>query len=139
MTDSEIIKDLKNLASYTGFNEKRSETLKNTINLIERQQSEIERLNKEVDRLSQDALYHDGQVADAIKEFAEKVHNEIEEAVESNYRVKEERVAKTDDYGDSFVSWVDGKIIALRGIDEYMEELLEKMMGGKDGKIQSNI
>lgn len=40
---------------------------------IEAQNAEIERLNKEVDRLSQLVLYHDGDVADAIKEFAERL------------------------------------------------------------------
>ncbi len=40
---------------------------------IESQKVEIERLHKEVDRLSQVVLYHDGEVADAIKEFAERL------------------------------------------------------------------
>ena len=35
--------------------------------------AEIDRLNKEVDRLSQCVLYHDWQIADTIKEFGEKV------------------------------------------------------------------
>ena len=43
--------------------------------------AEVERLYKEVDRLSQCVLYHDGQIADAkaeaIKEFAEKVKTAI--------------------------------------------------------------
>lgn len=50
---------------------------KNALDLINRQKAEIERLNKEVDRLSQCVLYHDGQIADAraeaITEFAERV------------------------------------------------------------------
>ena len=46
---------------------------KYVIDLIDRQQAEIERLNKEVDRLSQCVMYHDGQIADAIKEFAERL------------------------------------------------------------------
>lgn len=44
---------------------------------IEEQEAANERLNKEVDRLSQVVLYHEGQIAEAkaevIKEFAEKV------------------------------------------------------------------
>ena len=40
---------------------------------LNRQKAEIERLNKEVDRLSQCVMYHDGQVVDAIKEFAGKI------------------------------------------------------------------
>lgn len=66
--------------------------------LINRQKAEIERLNKEVDRLSQCVLYHDGIVsdlekdlfnakADAIKEFAEAVkiefYREFDEVIPS--------------------------------------------------------
>jgi hypothetical protein len=47
------------------------------IDLINRQRAEIERLAKEVDRLSQCVLYHDGQIADAIKEFAERLKTEM--------------------------------------------------------------
>ena len=54
------------------------------LELVDRQRAEIERLNKEVDRLSQCVLYHDGIVSDlekdvfnakaeAIKEFAERL------------------------------------------------------------------
>ena len=54
------------------------------LELADRQRAEIERLNKEVDRLSQCVLYHDGIVSDlekdvfnakaeAIKEFAERL------------------------------------------------------------------
>lgn len=45
--------------------------------IIRDKNAEIERLNKEVDRLSQIVLYHDGHIADAraeaIKEFAERL------------------------------------------------------------------
>ena len=42
-----------------------------TLQIVEKQQADIERLNKEVDRLSQCVLYHDGQVVDAVKDFGE--------------------------------------------------------------------
>ena len=45
---------------------------KQVLDINDRQKAEIERLHKEVDRLSQCVMYHDGQVVDAIKEFAEK-------------------------------------------------------------------
>lgn len=54
-------------------------TAKNAIDLIKRYKAEIERLNKEVDRLSQCVLYHDGQILDAIKEFAERLKMRIDE------------------------------------------------------------
>ena len=45
--------------------------------IIKEKNAEIERLNKEVDRLSQIVLYHDGHIADAraeaIKEFAKRL------------------------------------------------------------------
>lgn len=47
--------------------------MKDALDLINRQQAEIERLNEEVDRLSQCVLYHEGHIADAIKEFADKL------------------------------------------------------------------
>lgn len=43
------------------------------LDLINRQQAEIERLNKEVDRLAQCVLYHDGQISDAIKDFWSRI------------------------------------------------------------------
>ena len=49
--------------------------------IIRDKNAEIERLNKEVDRLSQIVLYHDGHIADArveaIKEFAERLKKEM--------------------------------------------------------------
>ena len=103
MTDNEIIKAFKDFLieqvdGYTDhvetggeryeFIEKELELLKETDNLINRQKAEIERLNKEVDRLSQFVLYHDGIVSDlekdvfnakakAIKEFAERLKKEL--------------------------------------------------------------
>ncbi len=38
---------------------------------------EFERLSKEVDRLSQCVLYHDGHIADAIKEFVERLRIDL--------------------------------------------------------------
>jgi hypothetical protein len=60
------------------------EEAKTLLALINRQKAEIERLNKEVDRLSQCVLYHDGIVSDlekdlfnakseATKEFSERL------------------------------------------------------------------
>ena len=49
-------------------------------------QAENERLNKEVDRLSQCVMYHDGHIVDAIKEFAENVVTALDERVSENIR-----------------------------------------------------
>ena len=47
--------------------------MEHALDLINRQKAEIERLNKEVDRLSQCVLYHEGQIIDAVEEFAERL------------------------------------------------------------------
>ena len=49
--------------------------------IINRLKAENERLNKEVDRLSQCVMYHDGQIADVIKKFAERLTDRICENV----------------------------------------------------------
>lgn len=90
MTDSEIVKaleccvcadgvsscgDCPRLDASFGANTAQCTEglIGDALDLINRQQAEIERLNKEVDRLSQLVLYHDGDVVDAVKEFAEAV------------------------------------------------------------------
>lgn len=45
------------------------ELCKYTDAIIVAQKLEIERLNKEVNRLSECVLYHDGQIVDAVKDF----------------------------------------------------------------------
>ena len=52
--------------------------------------TEIERLNKENDRLSQCVMYHDGQIVDAkseaIKEFAERLETALDERASEKIR-----------------------------------------------------
>lgn len=69
--------ECKNCA-YKGFNfpKCREEVAKCAIELVNEQNKEIEKLNKEVDRLSQCVMSHDGQVYDAIKNFAEMLKTE---------------------------------------------------------------
>ena len=73
--------------------------------------------------------------ADAVKEFAERVYTEIKDAMESNYKAKEERVAKCKKYGipicpeDGFLMYCDGKNHALSGIDYFIDNLVKEMVG----------
>ena len=46
--------------------------IRSALDLINRQKAEIERLNKEVDRLYQCVLYHNGQIVDTVNEFADR-------------------------------------------------------------------
>ena len=84
LTDAEIVKALEcccvSECDECPYDEQTAcvEVMKEgTLALINRQKAEIERLQKEVDRLSQCVLYHDGQIVDAIKEFAERVKEYI--------------------------------------------------------------
>lgn len=44
---------------------------------VEDKDAEIERLNKEVDRLSQVVLYNDGVIVDIIKEFSQRARDQL--------------------------------------------------------------
>ena len=64
-------------------------------------------------------------------EVARKICCEIEEeivaALESNYKAKAERLSKPNiEMADEFVAYCDGKILALRGIEGFVEELKMK-------------
>ena len=73
--------------------------------------------------------------AEAYKEFAEKVQGEIDDAIHSNYNAKEERQAKCKKFGipidaeDSFLMYCDGKIKALSGINSYIDNILNEIIG----------
>lgn len=79
MTDNDIIKALECCAGERPCNDDcpgnkvGCELEKYVLKLIKSKDAKIERLNKEVDRLSQCVMYHDGQIADALKEFAERL------------------------------------------------------------------
>lgn len=145
MKDSEIKKALESeihLAKYVdssycdGVN---VPLLEETINLINRYEAEIERLNgcvkteDEVRAIATEAILRMVETikAEAVKEFAEKVHTEIYEALESNYKARQEHINKWKDpnayIGGGFVSMCDGKIAALRGIDYFIDNLVKEM------------
>ena len=93
MTDSEIVKAFEccnngwcdNRCPYYGredIADCREQSGADQLDLINRQHAEIERLNKEVNRLCQLVLYHDGDVVDAVKEFAERLISKAKSAKE---------------------------------------------------------
>lgn len=75
LTDEEIIKALTELSRYTGFQKKYTQVLNATLDLINRQKSEIERLKgstivnniMEIQRIKKEAK------AETYKEFAERI------------------------------------------------------------------
>jgi hypothetical protein len=68
----------------------------------------------------------------AVRDIFEDIEEEIEAALESNYKVREEREREYYDFDDIFLSCICGKIAALSGIDDFIEELKEKYLEADD-------
>lgn len=88
---------------------------RNALDFIRRQQLEIDRLNKEVDRLSQCVLYHDGQMVDTIKEFAQEL---------------KDRTSVYSNAGNS--DFIQGCIETVDWFDSKIDELVKEMGCGDD-------
>ena len=109
-----------------------SEIIKLSLDLINRQKAEIERLEKEVDRLSQCVMYHDGQIADAIKELGEKVTEVFM------------RYAHLHTYADAarkdYIETVDGKEIEMQSVwDVFSLKKYEMAEYEEMSRLQKNI
>lgn len=152
MIDNETIKDLEEFLytledGYTSaieFGGKRDEQIekeiyliRDTISIIKRQKEKLElsrKNNKAIMQTIADVR------AEAIKGFAEKTQNEIKEAIESNYKAKEERVETLGKYGlpvnpeDDFLMYCDGKIHALSGLSYFVEQTAKEMVGDNNAE-----
>jgi hypothetical protein len=62
-----------------------------------------------------------------------EIEQEIKHALDSNYKARQEHIDKyfkgTSYVYDNFISLVNGKIQALRGIDDFLDELKKKHIG----------
>ena len=68
--------------------------------------------------------------AEAYKECTEKVKKEISEALKSNYKARAEREQKIPIYTETeFLSYCSGKIDCLRGIDDFLDNLVKERVG----------
>ena len=73
--------------------------------------------------------YNTAKVEIARAIFTE-LQAEISSAIESNYRVRSEHMNKYPiGYNAEFIATVHGKIKALRGIDDFIDELKKKYIG----------
>lgn len=83
--------------------------------------------------LQYDRNQYDKGYKDGAKEFAKDLQNEIKRALTNNYDVKAKRlerlIEKGVPYNDDFINIVDGKIQALCGIEDYINELLNEWGG----------
>ena len=149
MTDNEIIKAFKDFLNeqvdgYTDlveiggeryeFIEKQLELLKKTDNLINRQKAEIKKLREENKIISR---YEDYIKVEAYKEFADKVCDEITDAIINNGKVINERIEKhnVNRLEDNFCCMCDGKIRALGGIEYFIKNLLKELVENENEKI----
>ena len=70
-----------------------------------------------------------------VRKICCEIEEEIVVALESNYKAKRERLANPHiDTADEFVAYCEGKITALRGIEDFIEELKDKYCG-KDTNV----
>ena len=107
------------------------------INLINRQKSEIEKLNGElIHALSELSLTRTSlniTKVKAYKEFAEKVNEEITKAYNNNSEVLREHLRKHGENPDfEFIAAIQGKMNALRGLDDFIDNLLKEMAGEEE-------
>lgn len=71
-------------------------------------------------------IYEQSKVPEA---FAEEILADLRAALKSNYDAVGERVESVGmdkRYDDYFFGYLDGKITAIRGIAEFIEDLIEK-------------
>ena len=65
--------------------------------------------------------------SEAYKEFAKEVKEEIKKAFDNNVCVFDEHVKKHKDNPNfEFLSRITGKMDALRGLDDFIDDLLKK-------------
>lgn len=71
---------------------------------------------------------YDKHSSEVAREIYTALHNEIMDAIRSNYDVIKEREEKhnVNRYEDTFCYYADGKIHALEGILYFMDELMKK-------------
>ena len=137
MTEAKIMKDLERAVMYQTTDVRTykgmpiEEFSKAVLDLIISKNAEIERLKADL-LIAKGKLLemqnlrfeYDNDVAEAIKEFAEMVKAEINQALESNYKARAERQNKETKYvGDIFWNYCTGKIHCLRGLNDYIDEL----------------
>ena len=101
--------------------------------LINRQEADIERLNEKVDFINDLTAIRKQIKTEAYKELVAEIQTEIREALKSNYKARQEHIDKWRDpnayIGGDFVSICEGKIAALRGIDDFINDLLKEHTG----------
>lgn len=132
MTDKEIIRSFEcctnddDPCKNCRYDEEKgcyNKVRRDALDLINRQQQEIERLKK----YNTDVAHR--HYDDGIKEFAESLKKEIDNALESNYKAKRQWLEKTNIDNETMVRYIDGKIDCLLGLNMFVHNLVKEMVG----------
>ena len=106
------------------------DNLGDTREALNEAEAEIERFNKIKNAYDFAECIKQEIKAEAAKEFAELLKQEIAQALESNYKARAERMCNTELYAaDTFISYCNGKIDCLRGLDGFIDNLLQERLG----------
>ncbi len=132
-TDEEIIKRLEQCVKHGNRNYDTDIVL----DLINRQKAEIKRLNGElIKALSELSLTRASlniAKVEAYKEFAKQIKKEIENAYNNNSNVACEHLSKHAECPDyEFIAIIRGKMTALQGLDDFIDNLLKKWLVRKN-------
>ena len=105
-------------------------TIKQVLKDYNRLQAENERLQSINDSFTDIGKLYSEIKAEAYKECIEKVKEKITEALKSNYKARSERIAKVEvGSADEFIAYCEGKIHCLRGLDDFLDNLLKELVG----------
>lgn len=63
---------------------------------------------------------------EVVNDIFEEIHMELQMALDSNYRARQQCLMEQRDKVDDLLSVINGKIAALRGVDEYLEHIKKK-------------
>ena len=66
---------------------------------------------------------------DVAREIFEEIRKELKLAIDNNYKVRKEHIERYNIINDDIVLVCDGKILALRGMYDFIAELKKKYIG----------
>ena len=125
MTEREIIKALKRIVQYSGFTDDVSNTLLSALDLINRQQAEIERLQKKANIPFAKITFEMDKLQEIVNEYVKNIEIDINLAKSEAIKEFAERLkayAKELHVGDN-ISWL---VLGVGRIDQLVKEMTEE-------------
>lgn len=92
-----------------------------------------ERLQAENEELGETIASLEREIESLQYDF-ELLREEITQALDSNYKAKSKRLAKPNvAMADEFITFCEGKIAALRGIDDFIDNIIKETEAENSG------